>query len=354
MSERSFSERLLAWYRVSGRHDLPWQQDKTPYRVWVSEIMLQQTQVATVIPYYQRFMASFPTLEDLASATQDQVLQHWSGLGYYARGRNLHKAARQAHEAWGDLPDDVEALEALPGIGHSTAGAISSIAFGRRALILDGNVKRVLARHRAVSGWPGRTAVSRELWQWADLYTPSAVQAGEYAQAIMDLGATLCTRTQPRCGECPVAEDCLGRGSGEPTAFPGKKPKKDKPVKSVRMWLVTNKKGEVLLQQRPAQGLWGGLWVLPEQRVDEPLDAWLSRRGWLGAEAVPLPKFRHSFSHFHLDVEPLLVQDIDSARVTECADHSPEQWYNPRSPQGGIAAPVARLLKSLPTDSTGD
>ncbi|MGM0563063.1 MAG: A/G-specific adenine glycosylase [Pseudomonadota bacterium] len=354
MASTSFAQRLLTWHRVSGRHDLPWQRDITPYRVWVSEIMLQQTQVTTVIPYFERFMAHFPELSDLASASQDEVLQLWSGLGYYARGRNLHRAAQLAvEEHGGELPESLDELQNLPGIGRSTAGAILSIACGQRQPILDGNVKRVLARHGAIEGWPGRTAVARELWALADERTPGAALAGEYAQAIMDLGATLCTRSQPRCDACPVSEDCRALALGHPEAFPGKKPKKEKPVRRTRMWLVQDTGGRILLEQRPSKGLWGGLWVLPEQDPAESPEDWLAERGWLDRKPEPLPAFRHTFSHYHLDIEPLWLAAVGpDNRVAEPSAERPLQWYNPRQPEGGIAAPVARLIRSI--ELTGD
>ncbi len=284
----TFQQNVLRWFDQHGRKDLPWQQNPTPYRVWVSEIMLQQTQVKTVIPYYGKFMASFPTLKSLADASTDEVLAHWSGLGYYARARNLHKAAQlamaQSETASaqspkrqlprgqlpeGQLPDTLESLMALPGIGRSTAGAILSLALKQPHPILDGNVKRVLARHFAVDGWPGKTAVLNELWQLSETYTPSAGQktvrdTHKFNQAMMDLGAMICTRTKPQCHSCPLMESCKGYQSGKPENYPGKKPPKTTPVKTTVMLVLRNPAGDILLYQRPAKGIWGGLWSLPE------------------------------------------------------------------------------------------
>ncbi len=228
----TFAERLLTWYEKHGRHDLPWQRDATPYHVWVSEIMLQQTQVATVIPYYERFVERFPDVRSLADAAIDEVLHHWSGLGYYARARNLHKAARTVcDEFGGQFPPVLEELESLPGVGRSTAGAILSSALGGRAPILDGNVKRVLARYHAIGGWPGRSAVMKTLWEHAEAHTPHE-RVAEYTQAIMDLGATLCTRSRPACDDCPQRSDCQARALGRQADFPGRKPTREKPTRT--------------------------------------------------------------------------------------------------------------------------
>jgi A/G-specific adenine glycosylase len=338
---------VLDWFDLHGRKDLPWQQEVTPYRVWVSEIMLQQTQVATVIPYFERFMQRFPSLQALAAAPLDEVLHHWSGLGYYARARNLHKAAGQvAGEHGGRFPADLEALQALPGIGRSTAGAILSLAMGQWAPILDGNVKRVLARHHAVAGWPGQAAVLQRLWQLAEVQTPRD-RVGAYNQAMMDLGATLCTRSRPRCQDCPVAGTCQARANGNWREYPGKKPKKALPQRQVQMLLLRNPAGEILLQQRPPQGIWGGLWSFPELPVeDDPLQ-WCGDLGLVGATLRrDLPRRRHTFSHFHLDIQPreILLQE-PGCRVLEGPGWV---WYNARQPdERGLAAPVARLLEEL-------
>lgn len=241
----NFAARLLRWYDRHGRKDLPWQRARTPYTVWVSEVMLQQTQVATVIPYFERFMARFPDVRTLADAPLDAVLAHWSGLGYYSRARNLHRAAQQIRDRHGGVfPEDMDAIAALPGIGRSTAGAILAQALGQRHAILDGNVKRVLTRHRAIAGWPGQSAVERRLWEIAEAETPHA-RVADYTQAIMDLGAMVCTRARPRCGACPVADDCAARAAGTVSRYPAPKPRKTLPVRQTRMLLVTNGEGEV-------------------------------------------------------------------------------------------------------------
>ncbi len=340
-----FAQRLLAWHAVHGRKDLPWQRNTTPYRVWVSEIMLQQTQVATVIPYYQRFMDSFPSLSALAAAELDEVLHHWSGLGYYARGRNLHKTAQLVmteHE--GAFPQRMEEVIALPGVGRSTAGAILSIACGQRQPILDGNVKRVLARHYAVQGWPGKTSVAEQMWRYADKLTPDE-NVATYTQAIMDLGASLCSRSKPNCGECPVNEDCMAYAQGTPKAYPHSKPKKVTPVRTVRMWLLENAEGDVLLERRPPTGIWGGLWGLPEQSVEEQSEDWLNSHQWQPSLQRELPVMRHTFSHFHLDIQPVHVKVTqNNAAVMEAQRWL---WYKPASSKGGLAAPVAKLLKLI-------
>ena len=341
----SFADRLLEWFDTHGRKDLPWQvQD--PYRVWLSEIMLQQTQVQTVIPYYERFVERFPDVVTLADAAVDDVLAHWSGLGYYARARNLHKAAqviRDDHD--GRFPGTLDAAQALPGIGRSTAGAILSLAFGQRHPILDGNVKRVLARHRAIDGWPGKTAVAKALWEAAEENTPQT-RVAAYTQAIMDLGATLCTRSRPACALCPVSADCRAYAEGLPTAYPGRKPKKDKPLKSTTMLLATS--GDALyLERRPAAGIWGGLWSLPELEDDTPVQRWCER--YIGSKAHQEEQWgtlRHSFSHYDLDIQPVVVRL--SVRPASVEDRDDAVWYRlDQSPPGGIAAPVKKLIQAL-------
>ena len=343
-----FSVRLLAWFEHHGRRDLPWQRDPSAYRVWVSEIMLQQTQVATVIPYFERFTANFPSLRALAGAPLDAVLHHWSGLGYYARARNLHRAANLACAVHGgELPQDIEALQALPGIGRSTAAAILSLAGGQRQVILDGNVKRVLTRHFAIEGWPGSSAVTRRLWELADSLTPAARDCAAYNQAIMDLGATLCTRARPDCDACPVMHDCRARQLGRPRDFPEPKPRRALPTRVVRMLLVRDAEGAVLLERRPPAGVWGGLWCLPEIANDaDPLDWCTERLRGRGEIGRRLPSRRHSFSHFHLDIEPVeILLNQPGCGVLEAGDRL---WYNPAQPDDvGLAAPVARLLDEV-------
>ncbi len=340
-----FSRQLLDWFDQYGRKDLPWQKEITAYRVWVSEIMLQQTQVKTVIPYYQRFMASFPTIEALAGATQDNVLHHWTGLGYYARARNLHKAAQLiVDERDGAFPDTVEQLETLPGVGRSTAGAICTIAFQKTATILDGNVKRVLARYHAIDGWPGQAATSKELWCLAEQHTPTS-RIADYTQAIMDLGATLCTRTRPQCQKCPLARECRGYNTGSPTDYPGKKPRKAQPVRENLFLIIRNPQGEVLLEQRPANGLWGGLWVFPQCDREADIRPTCHQLNCQPINWQLLPKQRHTFSHFHLDYQPVL---IDATQQPAIMDSCARVWYNPNSPlEVGTAQPVQQLLQQL-------
>ncbi len=347
----TFATRVLAWYDRHGRHDLPWQADPTPYRVWVSEIMLQQTRVETVVSYYQRFLQRFPDVQALAAAPLDEVLHLWSGLGYYARARNLHAAAvRLCAAHGGHFPQDIDALVALPGIGRSTAGAILSLACGQRHPILDGNVKRVLARFHAVEGWPGRTAVLKRLWALAERHTPRE-RVADYTQAMMDLGATLCTRGTPDCDACPLNADCAALAQGRPQAYPAPRPKRALPVREVYMLLLVNGEGEVWLQQRPPSGVWGGLWSLPEFDGPDALLDWCGRFTGRAVEARELPALRHTFSHFRLDIRPRLVRLENPAfSVMEgegCV------WYNSRQPQSlGLAAPVRRLLDSL--EHTGE
>jgi A/G-specific adenine glycosylase len=339
----NFAERVLAWYDEHGRKDLPWQHDRSGYRVWISEVMLQQTQVQTVIPYFERFVQSFPDATSLANAATDDVLQHWSGLGYYARARNLHRAAtiiRDDHG--GEFPQAFEDVLALPGIGRSTAGAILALAFGQRHPILDGNVKRVLARHAAIDGWPGVASVGKQLWELADELTPQA-RVDAYTQAMMDIGATVCTRSRPACTECPVSEDCHGLATGEPERFPGRKPRRERPLRTTTMVLAVAD-GAVYLERRPASGIWGGLWSLPE--VGD-VDAWCSERlNMASVDAEAWDSLRHSFSHYDLDITPIVVRvDAVSSRVADDADST---WHRlGAAPPGGIAAPVSKLINTL-------
>jgi A/G-specific adenine glycosylase len=342
-----FAARVLDWFDVHGRHDLPWQRDIDPYRVWVSEIMLQQTQVKTVIPYFERFVAAFPAVQALAGAPEDEVLHLWTGLGYYARARNLHRAAKVvAFELDGQFPDTIEGLEQLPGVGRSTAGAIASIALGQRASILDGNVKRVLARLHRVEGWPGQSAVHNRLWEIAEHYTPTQ-RCADYTQAMMDLGATLCTRSKPACALCPLASDCEANAAGDQTAYPGKKPKKALPVKSTHFLILRNAEGDIWLEKRPSQGIWGGLWCFPEVTSPEAgAEHCLHRWQHAPGELEVWDDFRHTFSHYHLDITPVLAT-LDGAPGA-VMEGDGQLWYNVRQPpQIGLAAPVASLLEKL-------
>jgi A/G-specific adenine glycosylase len=340
-----FSARLLTWFDAHGRKDLPWQQPKDPYRTWVSEIMLQQTQVQAVIPYFERFMERFPDVTALADAAQDEVLHHWSGLGYYARARNLHRAAKIVRDEHGGVfPDTLEAVMALPGIGRSTAGAILALSMNQRHPILDGNVKRVLARHEAIAGWPGTTSVANQLWDVAARYTPHA-RVADYTQAIMDLGATLCTRSNPACDRCPVAADCRARNTVSVTLFPGRKPRKAKPLRATTMVLASHD-GQVYLERRPESGIWGGLWSLPEVN-ERSVEDWCRERLARGpAEVERWTVLRHSFSHYDLDIQPILVRI--EAPLRKVADFDDARWHplDHKLP-GGVAAPVSQLLEQL-------
>jgi A/G-specific adenine glycosylase len=343
MQVADFQEAILSWFDQHGRGNLPWQQDINPYRVWVSEIMLQQTQVSTVIPYFERFMASFPTVQALAAAQLDDVLHHWTGLGYYARARNLHKTAQLVCDDFaGAFPNSIDGLCELPGIGRSTAGAISSIAFKIPATILDGNVKRVLARFSATEGWPGQSKVVEKLWLIAETYTP-ATRIADYTQAMMDLGATLCTRSSPSCGRCPLASGCVALAQGNQTHYPGRKPKKKIPVRTTCFLLIHNEQGELLLQQNPPSGLWGGLWVLPQVESEQDIT---QRCVELGLELVDheiQPGKRHTFSHFHLDYQPIVLNAIDRSCAVAKGDN--QVWYNPQNPLSlGMPAPIVALI----------
>jgi A/G-specific adenine glycosylase len=341
-----FATRLLQWFDAHGRKDLPWQQDINAYRVWVSEIMLQQTQVQTVVPYYQRFMQSFPDLAALANANIDAVLQHWSGLGYYARARNLHKAAQQVRDVHaGAFPSIFDDVVALPGIGRSTAAAILAIAGQQRQPILDGNVKRVLARHAAIAGWPGKTEVATRLWARADAHTP-AQRVADYTQAIMDLGATVCTRSRPACDVCPVSSDCAARLADDIASYPGRKAKKARPLRATTMVIAVDD-AAIFLERRPAAGIWGGLWSLPE--VEDVANWCLETLGQQPGRTARLEVLRHSFSHFDLDIQPVVVRV--NAPQSKVADSADATWYRlDDEPPGGMAAPVRQILQSLQTD----
>ncbi len=310
--------------------------------------MLQQTQVATVIPYYQRFLDAFPSVEQLAQAPEDQVLRHWAGLGYYARARNLHRAARQIVEHHqGRFPETLEEVMALPGIGRSTAGAILSLALGQRHPILDGNVKRVLARHFAIDGWPGRTEVARRLWALSDELTPQQ-QVADYNQAMMDLGATVCLRRNPLCDRCPVAQSCAAHAAGREHHYPTPKPRRALPERSLQLVVLQDKNGRILLEKRPPAGIWGGLWSLPELALKEDALDWCRRKLGLHARATTeLPRRRHDFTHFRLWLHPRLLLAEKPAEMVLDGDRW--VWYNPKQQDRGLAAPVAALLKEIQT-----
>jgi len=338
-----FAESLLHWYRQHGRHDLPWQKDQSPYRVWVSEIMLQQTQVATVIPYFERFIQRFSDINELAHASQDEVLLHWAGLGYYSRARNLHKAAIIISQQYqGVFPTQYENVLALPGIGPSTAGAVLAQALGQHHAILDGNVKRVLARYQAIEGWPGQKQVENRLWELAARYTPEK-NVADYTQAIMDLGATLCVRSSPECEACPLKRGCKARLQSRVTELPTKKPKKALPVKARRFLIIRNKQGSYLMEKRPPAGIWGGLWSLPELAMDEAVDEAVNENWQLTVnKCCDLPAFRHTFSHFHLDITPCEVEVVPMNQAV--ADVERYQWHEDIACLA-LAAPVSAIFK---------
>ena len=343
---KSFATRLLHWFDRHGRHDLPWQHPRTPYRVWLAEVMLQQTQVTTVIPYFARFLARFPDWQSLAAAPIDDVLALWAGLGYYARARNLHKAAQAiVNEHGGELPRDLDVLTELPGLGRSTAAAILSQACDEPHAILDGNVKRVLARHAAIEGWPGTPAVARRLWEAAEARLPRQ-RGADYTQAIMDLGATLCLARQPACERCPVSVDCVAFERGETTRFPSARPKRERPLRRSRALIVENAAGAILFERRPPVGIWGGLWCLPLFDEGEDWQAGLRERYGITAEAIGQEAvIRHGFTHFDLDLEP--VRARARGRLAAIAEPAERRWIKlAADPLPGIPAPIRKLLQA--------
>ena len=351
------ADRLLHWFDRHGRHTLPWQHPRTPYRVWLSEVMLQQTQVSTVIPYFQRFVERFPDLPTLAAAPEPEVMRLWAGLGYYARARNLHACAqRVVADHGGDFPQAFDAVLALPGIGRSTAGAILAQAFGQRQAILDANVKRVLARWAGIAGYPGETAVQARLWALSESLLPTH-RLPDYTQALMDLGATRCTARQPRCGDCPLADDCLARVHGRTAELPGRKPApaRARPHRHAWLLLAHNAAGEYLLERRPGSGIWGGLWCPPVIDRADDWPAQLAARHGLALEHVHAePVIAHAFSHYDLTLHPLrgAAQALHD-RVQSGGDCS---WASPIALHRGdyaLPAPVARLWPRLPGDAIG-
>lgn len=344
-NDADFAAALVAWQCAHGRHDLPWQRDRDPYRIWVSEIMLQQTQVSAVIPYYERFMARFPTVRTLADASADDVMQHWSGLGYYARARNLHRAARVVeNELGGAFPRSAAELESLPGIGRSTAAAVAVFAFGARAAILDGNVKRVLARAFAVEGWPGEARVEARLWSLAEALLPTRdVEA--YTQGLMDLGSGVCTRASPRCGDCPLQTRCAARASGAVSRYPAPRPAKARPHRKA-VYLVAMRGDAVLLERRPASGIWGGLWCLPElPDADLPASEWLAGFG-IDRGVVALPPVEHGFTHYSLTMTPVLGLAGEGSLPPDA------RWFPLEDAlAAGLPAPVRKILSDVRTSA---
>jgi A/G-specific adenine glycosylase len=341
LGERTFSGRLLDWWDRHGRKDLPWQFPRSAYRVWISEIMLQQTQVKTVIPYFNRFVERFPDVQSLAAASTDEVLSFWSGLGYYARARNLLKTARICvadHAA--QLPQTPQALVALPGIGESTANAIFSQAWDKPAVILDGNVKRVLARYFAIEGWPGNAGIHKQLWNQAGQLLPKK-RGADYAQAIMDLGATICTRTKPVCGQCPVSRDCRALKTASVELFPTRRPRLKIAKKSFHMLILTDSDGRVLLERRPPAGIWGGLWSLPSDDNGQSIQL---RLGLDNNNLQALPSLQHQLSHIQMTIHPLIGNTEPYARGVECT--TDQDWFGPRDwPSLGLPKPVRQLLE---------
>lgn len=343
-----FAERLLAWFERHGRHRMPWQKDATPYRVWVSEVMLQQTQVVTVIPYFERFMACFPTVQELAEAPLDEVLHLWTGLGYYARARHLHACAHAVVKSYGgQFPDDIDALVALPGIGRSTAGAILALARGQRHPILDGNAKRVLARVFGITGDPSTAAVLHTLWSQAEVCTPHR-QVAAYTQAIMDLGATVCTRTRPACTVCPMSTACVAVRDGRQAELPGLKRRRARQEREAILLIAETGESTsraVLLERRPSPGIWGGLWSPPQFDSEWAALEWC--RHELGALDLTqhLPPIDHAFTHFDLRLKPLRVRCKSSRGVREADDRL---WYALQAPpRVGLPQPIIQLFDRM-------
>ena len=349
LAPRCFAERLLAWWDVHGRKNLPWQRQRSPYRAWVAEVMLQQTQVSVVIPYFQRFVARFPTVAALADAELDDVLHLWSGLGYYARARNLHRAAEVVvREHGGALPCSAEGIAALPGVGRSTAAAIAAQAYGERAAILDGNAKRVLARCWRVAGAASSAATNKALWELAEACTP-AERVADYTQAIMDLGATVCTRRNPRCGECPLEDSCAGRAEGDAERFPMPAVRRSRRLERRRFFVLIDARGDCFLERRPPHGIWGGLWSPPERSASTSAAEFLTSLGGdarLVRRSRVAPPFKHGFTHYDLDVRPVYVWL--KARPALLGERE-DAWVDPADHRLGLSAVAARLLAAVAT-----
>ncbi|WP_392564679.1 A/G-specific adenine glycosylase [Orbus wheelerorum] len=339
-----FSDHILDWYDKHGRKTLPWQIEKTPYHVWLSEVMLQQTQVVTVIPYFTRFIASFPTITDIAKAPIDDVLHLWTGLGYYARARNLHKTAKIIAEKFaGIFPTQFDDVLNLPGIGRSTAGAILSLSQKQHFAILDGNVKRVLSRYFAIEGWPGNKSIENQLWQLSEHVTPKK-EVDKFNQAMMDIGAIICTRSKPKCKQCPLRQGCIAFKNDSWQCYPTKKPKKTLPTKTA-YFLVLAKNKTIWLEKRPPAGIWGGLYCFPQFSSYDDISIWLKKMAIITQKPTQLIALKHTFSHFHLDMVPIYAQ-IEQNKA--CLDESHGCWYNLSSPPLiGLATPVNNLLKQL-------
>ena len=341
-----FAARLLGWFDQHGRHDLPWQHPRSAYRVWLSEIMLQQTQVGVVAPYFRRFVDALPDLPALAAAPLDQVFALWSGLGYYSRARNLHRAAQLCVEQHvGELPRDFDALLALPGIGRSTAGAILAQAHGLRLPILDGNVRRLLCRHHGVHGWPGETSVQNQLWSIAESLLPSA-RLADYTQALMDFGATVCTRSKPLCMQCPLHTDCAALRDGQVSRLPESRPGKALPTREAIVLLLRDAEDRVLLARRPPAGVWASLWSLPEFATHKDAGIWLRRHARADMEqAEPLQTIEHGFSHYRLRLHPLQWRNVQARDAIGDTDDLRWQAAD-QLDLVGLPAPIRKLLQA--------
>lgn len=343
-----FSDQVIAWQKTYGRHDLPWQRTRDAYRIWLSEIMLQQTQVATVIPYYERFIARFPDVGALAAAPLESVMVQWAGLGYYSRARNLHQCAQQiVTDHAGEFPASAEALARLPGVGRSTAGAIAALAFGERAAILEGNVKRVLARHFGVYGYPGSPSVERELWQRAHALLPSQ-QVGVYTQGLMDLGATVCTPRRPSCAACPVHDSCIARQEQTTDVLPTPRPVKQRPTRAATVVVLKDQHGAVLLEQRPPAGIWGGLLSLLEfesNATDSEIAAAIDARyGLRVVVQESLGEMRHDFTHYSYVMRPRVAQAVGAGGVASASLRAISESEFETAP---LPAPIRKLLLQL-------
>jgi A/G-specific adenine glycosylase len=352
----SFSTRLIRWQREHGRHHLPWQNTRDAYPIWLSEIMLQQTQVGTVIPYYLRFLQCFPDIQSLASASLDEVMVQWSGLGYYSRARNLHKAAQRiVGEHGGIFPEEIDIIRQLPGIGRSTAAAIAVFAFGKRAAILDGNVKRILSRYFGIEGYPGEKQVEAQLWQKAEALLPKRDESPierdieDYTQALMDLGATICIRARPKCGSCPLRLECIAFRGNRLDSLPTPRPRKILPERETALLLVVAQ-GKILLEKRPSAGIWGALWSLPEMRMNENVIEYCLRFGINVQPMSQMEPFTHTFTHFRLRIYPLILQVISGSldhlslqALSELGNHC--VWMMPEDGlKAAIPSPVRKVL----------
>jgi A/G-specific adenine glycosylase len=347
VAPQTFSDLILIWFKRHGRKNLPWQIEVTPYKVWVSEIMLQQTQVVTVIPYFERFMKRFPDVQTLADASLDEVLHYWTGLGYYARARNLHKTAKIiTKEYQGNFPLLFNEIINLPGIGRSTAGAILSLSYDKCFPILDGNVKRVLTRYHGIKGWPGEKKVENKLWSLAELHIP-AKSTKQYTQAIMDLGATVCTRHNPDCCTCPLTLTCFARTIGKQQDFPEKKPKVTMPKHDTVFAIMENDNGEILLEQRPSSGIWGGLWCFPEFSSDLRIEKMIKKKyGFNIKQRKEYKPIKYTFTHFYLTIKPIHIK-LQKYKNKEY-DTKALTWVSPKTnPSLGLPAPVLSMLVDL-------